>query len=262
MISSNPTSLEPDATAHTTLLELRDVHKQFGKEVVIKGVSLQLDQGQTLAVLGKSGCGKTTLLKMIAGLESLNSGQIMLNGADLTRVPAQKRSILYLYQEPLLLPHLDVFENVAFGLRLQRQAKSEIQQRTDQMLAELELEAHRRKFPHQLSGGQRQRVAFGRAMIVKPKLLLLDEPFGNLDVEIRSQMQRFFKRVVGEFGIPALFVTHDLKEALLMGDRLAYMRDGSLKTYADRDAFVHDPESGVQNEIAFWRALEQHHERT
>jgi ABC-type Fe3+/spermidine/putrescine transport system ATPase subunit len=249
-------------TTPSTLLELQDVHKQFGAEAVIKGVSFTLGEGQTLAILGRSGCGKTTLLKIIAGLESLDRGKILLDGKDLTRTPPQKRSILYLYQEPLLLPHLNVFENVAFGLRLQRLGKAEIKSRTEQMLVELELTEHRNKQPDQLSGGQRQRVAFGRAMIVKPKLLLLDEPFGNLDVEIRSQMQRFFKKVVGEFAIPALFVTHDLKEALLMGDRLAHMRNGSLKTYDDRDAFVHDPDSGVQNEIAFWRALEQHHERT
>lgn len=245
-----------------TLLELEDVHKQFGAEVVIRGVSLSLGDGQTLAVLGKSGCGKTTLLKIIAGLESLDRGRIMLNGEDLTHTPPQKRGILYLYQEPLLLPHLNVFENVAFGLRLQRLPKAEILARTDQMLTELDMQEHATKLPVQLSGGQRQRVAFGRAMIVKPKLLLLDEPFGNLDVEIRSQMQRFFKKVVREFGIPALFVTHDLKEALLMGERLAHMRDGVLKTYADRDAFVHDPDSGVQNEVAFWRALEQDHGRS
>lgn len=250
----------PQADAPRTVMQLRDVHKTFGSEEVIKGVNLDLGEGQTLAILGRSGCGKTTLLKIIAGLERQDRGSIVLEGNDLTKTPPQKRSILYLYQEPLLLPHLDVFENVAFGLRLKRLPKPEIAQRTEQMLAELELESHGRKLPHQLSGGQRQRVSFGRAMIVKPKLLLLDEPFGNLDVEIRSQMQRFFKKVVGEFRIPALFVTHDLKEALLMGDCLAYMREGILKTYADRDAFVHDPDSGVQNEIAFWRALEQHHD--
>jgi len=236
-------------------LDVIRLRKAFGREPVLRGLSFSLEGHRTLSILGRSGCGKTTLLKIIAGLEAAGDGQVVLQGEDITQKAPQDRGVVYLYQEPLLFPHLNVWDNVAFGLRLRRLDTAQIRRRVDEMLENLELSEHPDKMPNQLSGGQRQRVAFGRALIVNPALLLLDEPFASLDVEIRATMQRLFKRVAAQYEITALFVTHDLKEAILMGDRIAYMRDGTLKTYASKDAFIADPEVGVQNEIAFWNSL-------
>ena len=234
---------------------VRGLSKAFGGERVLDRLDLDLAHSQTLAVLGRSGCGKTTLLKILAGLCAADEGSVRLGERDLDGVPPQARGVVYLYQEPLLFPHLDVFENVAFGLRLRRTPAAALRGRVEEMLAALELEAHARKRTAQLSGGQRQRVAFGRALITNPTLLLLDEPFGNLDVEIRGQMQRLFQRVARRFAITSLFVTHDLKEALLMGDRLALLRAGRLTAYASREAFVADPETGAAAERDFWVGL-------
>lgn len=242
-----------------SILEVANLEKQFGSESVLTGVNLFLQQGETLSVLGRSGSGKTTLLKIIAGLEQADAGQIMLQDRQITKQPPQQRGIVYLYQEPLLLPHLNLFENMAFGLRLQNMAKPEIKKRTLELIEQLGLENHLKKMPHQLSGGQRQRVAFGRAIIVKPNVLLLDEPFGNLDIEIRTQVQHLFKQITGAYQIPAIFVTHDLKEAILMGDRLAFMRNGRLKTYKNQQEFIQDPESGVAREVQFWLDLSAKH---
>ncbi|RMF57176.1 MAG: ATP-binding cassette domain-containing protein [Bacteroidetes bacterium] len=237
------------------LLEVMQLRKRFGTEEVLRGVSLSVPAHATLSIVGPSGCGKTTLLKIIAGLTTADGGTVRLDGEDLTGVPPQRRGTVYLYQEPLLFPHLDVFENVAFGLRLRRVPEAELRRRTEAMLAELDLTTHARKRPRQLSGGQRQRVALGRAIIVNPRLLLLDEPFASLDVDIRAAMQDLFLRLVRQYRITSLFVTHDLKEALRVGDRLATLRAGVLKSYPTKEAFIDDPETGVQRELAFWERL-------
>ncbi|MFY9825238.1 MAG: ABC transporter ATP-binding protein [Thermoanaerobaculia bacterium] len=236
-------------------LELRGISKSFGSEPVLADVSLAVGHRETVSVLGRSGSGKTTLLKIIAGLETAGRGEILLDGRRIDAVPPQARGIVYLYQEPLLFPHLDVWENVAFGLRLRGVVGEEVTRRVGEMIASLELEDHARKRPHQLSGGQRQRVSFGRALIVQPALLLLDEPFGNLDAETRTGMQALFKRVAAAYRITSLFVTHDLKEAILMGDRFAHLKAGCLRLFGDREAFAADPEIGVMNEVRFWESL-------
>jgi putrescine transport system ATP-binding protein len=236
-------------------LELRSVCKRFGREPVLREVSLALAAEQTLSVLGASGSGKTTLLKIIAGLEAQDSGEVHLAGARLDGLPPERRGVVYLYQEPLLFPHLDVFENVAFGLRLRRTPRAELERRTGALLEELGLAEHARKRPPQLSGGQRQRAAFGRALIVEPRLLLLDEPFGALDAGTRAAMQDLFRRVARAQRIAALFVTHDLKEALVVGDCFAQLAHGGLAQYSDREAFLRDPASGAGEEIRFWSEL-------
>src|ERR1700704_2850707 len=192
---------------------MHGISKAFGAEPVLADVSLAVDHHETVSVLGRSGSGKTTLLKIVAGLETADRGELRLDGRRLDGVPPQARGVVYLYQEPLLFPHLDVWENVAFGLRLRGVGGEELARRVQEMIASLELEDHARKRPHQLSGGQRQRVSFGRALIIQPALLLLDEPFGNLDAETRTGMQALFKRVAAAYRITSLFVTHDLKEA-------------------------------------------------
>jgi putrescine transport system ATP-binding protein len=237
------------------LLHVEGLSRRFGTEAVLANVGLTLAAEQTMSVLGRSGSGKTTLLKIIAGLEAADSGRVLLQGADITQVPPERRGIVYLYQEPLLFPHLNVFDNVAFGLRVRQLAAAETKQRTTAMLDELGLSDHVRKMPDQLSGGQRQRAAFGRALIVQPRLLLLDEPFGALDSETRTAMQALYRRVTREHRIATLFVTHDLKEAILVADRYAYVAAGQLTQYPDLGAFLAEPEIRAAEEIDFWTSL-------
>ncbi|GAA5030206.1 hypothetical protein GCM10011506_19140 [Marivirga lumbricoides] len=236
-------------------LEVKNIKKAFHKEQVISLLNFTLEAHKTLSILGKSGCGKTTMLKIIAGLESPDSGDILLNSLRINEQAPEKRGIVYLYQEDLLFPHLTVFENIAFGLRIKKVDKNIIAEKVNTMIQRLELEGQADKMPHQLSGGQRQRVSFGRAIITNPSLLLLDEPFGSLDAGTRTRMQLLFKKLAEEFSITSLFVTHDLKEAILMGDEIGYMEKGNLKVYKDRDSFINDPMTGVQNEISFWDSL-------
>ena len=236
-------------------LTVRGLAKAFAAERVLDGLDFDLERSQTLAILGRSGCGKTTLLKILAGLCAPDAGTVRLGGKVLDGMAPQARGVVYLYQEPLLFPHLDVFENIAFGLRLRHTPAARLCERVGEMLAALEMGAHARKRPTELSGGQRQRVAFGRALIINPILLLLDEPFGNLDVETRVQMQRLFQQIALRFAITSLFVTHDLKEALLVGDRLALLRAGRLTAYPSREAFVADTDTGASREREFWLTL-------
>lgn len=237
------------------LLTVQNLHLRFGAEEVLCGVDFSVQACETLAVLGRSGCGKTTLLKTLAGLLQPDTGDILLERKSILRRPPQQRGLVYLYQEALLFPHLNVFENVAFGLRLRRESEASVREQTTRLLEHLNLAAQTAKMPHQLSGGQKQRVSFGRALIINPRILLLDEPFGNLDVETRANMQALFRRVAGEYRTTALFVTHDLKEAVLMGDRLAYMENGRLDVFDDLKAFVNDSRTGMKQEMDFWIKL-------
>ncbi len=236
-------------------LKISHINKSFGQEQVLQDLSFSLEAQRLLSILGRSGSGKTTLLKIIAGLETPDGGSVELDGKAMDNLPAHLRNIVYLYQEPLLFPHLNAFENIAFGLRLRKLPEVEIRQKTGDMLASLDLSGQSNKMPDQLSGGQRQRVAFGRALIINPRVLLLDEPFGALDTETRQAMQQLLKRIVADFKITTLFVTHDLKEALLMGDEIALMQDGILKKYETKTDFIQDARTGVQEEIGFWERL-------
>jgi putrescine transport system ATP-binding protein len=236
-------------------LRIENLAKSYGNEAVLRDVALRLEAHHTLSVLGRSGCGKTTLLKNVAGLEPVDQGEIFLDDRRITTLPPQRRNVIYLYQEPLLFPHLDVFENIVFGLRLRGLDEKTIRARAEEMILSLDLAAHVRKRPEQLSGGQRQRVAFGRALIVRPSLLLLDEPFSNLDPDIRSGMQRLFLKVARQMAITSLFVTHDLKESLIVGDRFALLEKGRLHLFASREEFIADPRTGVDREIGFWQSI-------
>ncbi len=238
-------------------LTVQGVHKRFGREEVLRGSSLEVPIGKTLSVLGRSGSGKTTLLKIIAGLETADAGEVRLGGEVIDALPPAARNIVYLYQEALLFPHLTVRDNIAFGLRIRKTPSIELRAQVDEMLAALDLEGQAHKLPDQLSGGQRQRVAFGRALVVRPRVMLLDEPFGALDVETRADMQALYTRMAALRGITAVFVTHDLKEALIMGQQLAVMQGGQLTHYATREAFVADETTGVGQEMEFWRKLNE-----
>lgn len=236
-------------------LEVQNIVKSFGHEQVVKDLTFSLDAKKTLSILGKSGCGKTTMLKTIGGLVAPDSGCIRLKGEDITHKKPEKRNSVYLYQEDLLFPHLTAFENIAFGLRLKKIPDSIIKEQVQHMLSSLELGGQSQKMPNQLSGGQRQRVSFGRAIITNPSLLLLDEPFGSLDAGTRHRMQGLFKKLAEEFAITSLFVTHDLKEAVLMGDEIGFMQSGTLKVYTNKKDFISDPNTGVLDEIEFWGGL-------
>lgn len=236
-------------------LEVNHIQKKYKDKQVIQDVSFGLQAHQTLSVLGKSGCGKSTLLKIIAGIEDQDNGEVILNGKNISKIKSNERNIVYLFQEPLLFPNLNVFENIAFGLRIRKMASADVEQKVAQMLESLELQDHAKKMPHQISGGQKQRVAFGRALIINPPLILLDEPFSSLDVETRATMQQLYKTIAKKFNITALFVTHDLKEALLMGDKISYMDKGLLEIFNSKKDFIEADKTGVKSEIDFWNNL-------
>ena len=237
------------------ILRVQDIDVRLGGQLILREVSFVVEAHTTMAIIGASGCGKTTLLRTIAGLVVAERGQIMLGTENIDSLAPNRRGIVYLNQEPLLFPHLNLFENIAFGLRLRRVTDAEIRERVEKLLLQLELDGLEIRHPVALSGGQRQRVAFGRALAVDPALLLLDEPFSNLDPEIRANMQDLFKRLANERGTTALFVTHDLKELIQVGDSFAMIREARVYTYRDRHEFCADPTSGVDREAAFWRAF-------
>jgi ABC-type sugar transport system ATPase subunit len=237
------------------ILRVANISKSYGTHEVLRDVALSVGEGETLSILGRSGCGKTTLLKIVAGLVDAGHGDIHLKGERINDMPVAQRNIVYIYQEPLLFPHLSVFENIAFGLRVRKREEGSVRSETGRMLDDLDLASHAGKMPHQLSGGQRQRVAFGRAIIINPSVLLLDEPFSNLDAETRASMQILFKRLADTYRIASVFVTHDLKEAILLGDTIAYMEEGRLIHFSDKREFIEHPEYGARREIEFWTSL-------
>lgn len=237
------------------ILQVKNISKKFGTEIILSDVNLTLEKGKTLSLLGTSGSGKTTLLKIIAGLEHQDDGTLFLNEMEISQAKPQERQCVYLYQESLLFPHLNVFENIAFGLRIRKEKEEIIQQKVDAILEMIDLKNHSNKMTNQLSGGQKQRVSFARAIVIEPTVLLLDEPFGALDSATRKQMQILFKDLVSKMNVSSIFVTHDLKEAIIMGDSIGKIEKGRLIQYQDKTAFFNDENSGVQNEIDFWKQL-------
>ena len=211
------------------MVELKKVTKQFGEFTAVEAIDLHVKAGEFLTLLGPSGCGKTTLLRMIAGFERPTSGSVFLDGHDVTDVPPNKRDVNQVFQSYALFPHLNVWDNVAFGLRVKRIAKPEIAVRVADAIKLVSLTGMEKRKPDQLSGGQRQRVALARAVVNRPKVLLLDEPLGALDAELRRTMQLELKTLQRSLGITFIFVTHDQEEALSMSDRIAVMNRGHLE---------------------------------
>ena len=210
-------------------MRLERVSKRFNDVVAVNDLSLQVEHGEFFSMLGPSGCGKTTTLRMIAGFEAVSSGTVYLGEQDVTDVPPYRRNVNTVFQSYALFPHLNVFENVAFGLRRRRVSTNEIGQRVGRMLELVELPGYERRRISQLSGGQQQRVALARALINEPQVLLLDEPLGALDLKLRKQMQLELKRIQTEVGITFIYVTHDQEEAMTMSDRIAVMRRGRIE---------------------------------
>nr|WP_279076989.1 spermidine/putrescine ABC transporter ATP-binding protein PotA [Hafnia alvei] len=211
------------------VVRLTGIRKSFDDKDIITDLDLTINHGEFLTILGPSGCGKTTVLRLIAGLEDVDDGRVILDGDDITHVPAENRCVNTVFQSYALFPHMTVLDNVAFGLRMQKRPEAEIIPRAHEALRMVQLEEFAQRRPHQLSGGQQQRVAIARAVVNKPKVLLLDESLSALDYKLRKQMQNELKALQRKLGITFIFVTHDQEEALTMSDRIVVMRDGKIE---------------------------------
>jgi sulfate transport system ATP-binding protein len=226
-------------------IALDHVVKNFGSFRALDGVSLDLPRGELVALLGPSGCGKTTLLRIIAGLETAESGRILLDGVDATDRHVRERQVGFVFQHYALFRHMSVFENVAFGLRVKprkvRPAETQIRRRVNELLDLVQLGWLKDRFPGQLSGGQRQRIALARALAVEPQVLLLDEPFGALDAQVRKELRRWLRRLHDELHISSVFVTHDQEEALEVADRIVLMNNGRIEQTGAPRQIYEDP---------------------
>jgi spermidine/putrescine transport system ATP-binding protein len=224
-------------------VRLVGLEKSFDGAPAVRGIDLDIRAGEFFSLLGPSGCGKTTTLRMIAGFEAPTRGQILIDGADVVRVPPHRRPVNTVFQSYALFPFLDVWHNVAFGLRYQKVGKAETDRRVGEMLELVQMGDYAKRRPGQLSGGQQQRVALARALVLGPSVLLLDEPLGALDAKLRKHLQLELKSVQESVGVTFVYVTHDQEEALTMSDRLAVMRDGQVEQVGEPEAVYSAPES-------------------
>jgi spermidine/putrescine transport system ATP-binding protein len=227
--------------ASTADVRLEDVTKRFGDVAAVDGIALHIQSGGFFSLLGPSGCGKTTTLRMIGGFEQPDEGRILLGGKDVAGLPAYRRDVNTVFQSYALFPHLDVFGNVAYGLRRKKVPKSQIPGRVSRILEIVDLPGFERRRVSQLSGGQQQRVALARALVNSPQVLLLDEPLGALDLKLRKQMQLELKGIQHELGVTFIYVTHDQEEAMTMSDRLAVMRDGRIEQVGEPQEVYENP---------------------
>src|SRR5918997_1328378 len=224
-------------------VRLERVTKAFKDTVAVDDVSLTIEQGEFFSLLGPSGCGKTTTLRMIGGFEEPSKGSIYLGGTEVTGLPPYKRDVNTVFQSYALFPHLNVYENVAYGLKRRKIGSDDIKRRVDEMLELVDLPAFGSRRITQMSGGQQQRVALARALVNRPQVLLLDEPLGALDLKLRKQMQLELKRIQKEVGITFIYVTHDQEEAMTMSDRIAVMNGGRFEQLGDPESLYERPET-------------------
>ena len=231
-----------------SILQLQQIRKSFADTEVLKGIDLEAGQGEFITLLGASGCGKTTTLRIIAGLELPDSGQVILEGRDITDWEPNRRDVNTVFQNYALFPHMNVADNVGYGLKIRKVPKAQIAERVERALRLVQLEEYGKRMPDQLSGGQKQRIAIARAVINEPKVLLLDEPLGALDLKLRRQMQLELKRLQKQLGITFIYITHDQEEAINMSDRIGVMHEGVLEQmgtpnevyYRPRTSYVAD----------------------
>jgi spermidine/putrescine transport system ATP-binding protein len=232
---------ETDVAAPAVDVALERVTKRFGETTAVDDVVLDIFHGEFFSLLGPSGCGKTTTLSMIGGFETPTSGRVRLGGRDVSRVAAYRRDVNTVFQSYALFPHLDVFDNIAFGLRRRRLGKEEISSRVSEALRLVDLPGFEKRTSAQLSGGQQQRIALARALVNQPRVLLLDEPLGALDLKLRKQMQLELKRIQQDVGITFLYVTHDQEEAMVMSNRLAVMNNGKIEQLGSPEEVYESP---------------------
>ncbi|MEG1676096.1 MAG: ABC transporter ATP-binding protein [Clostridia bacterium] len=233
---SEPIKKEP-------ILHLDGLCKDYGDGLVLHGLSLDIYAGEFLTLLGPSGCGKTTTLRIIAGLERPTAGHVFLEGVDVTELPPEKRHVNTVFQNYALFPHMNVFQNIAYGLKVLRVSKREQHERVMAALSLVRLSGYEKRLPTQLSGGQRQRVAIARAVVLQPKVLLLDEPLGALDLKLRQEMQHELKRLQQQLGITFVYITHDQEEALNMSSRIVIMRNGSIEQIGTPEDVYEHPQT-------------------
>lgn len=225
-------------------LELKEIKKSFTEgEAVLDNISLEISKGEFITLLGSSGCGKTTTLRIIAGLEQPDAGSVWLDGREVTGLEPNQRDVNTVFQNYALFPHMNVAENIGYGLKLKKVPKSEIRKKVSRMLELVQLEGYEKRKPSELSGGQKQRVAIARALVNNPKILLLDEPLGALDLQLRRAMQIELKHLQKKLGITFIYITHDQEEAINMSDRIAVMRDGRIEQIGTPDEIYNHPKT-------------------
>ncbi|WNF36241.1 ABC transporter ATP-binding protein [Bacillaceae bacterium IKA-2] len=225
------------------VIKLVNCQKEFSEGTIFKDITVEIAEGEIVSLVGPSGTGKSTLLRCIAGLENLTSGEIFVEGNNIVNVSPSQRPIVMMFQQTLLFPHLTVIENVTYGLKMRKVGKRERIKGGQEFLAKVEMTGFENRYPYELSGGQQQRVALARALILKPKLLLLDEPFSSLDPELRSTLREWVHGLLKQEGMTAMFVTHDKEEAMLIGDRVAVLENGTLQQIGTPDEVYHFPKN-------------------
>lgn len=225
------------------LVQIQSINKSFDDQKILNDISLDIFHGEFITLLGPSGCGKTTLLRILGGFETVDSGSVLLNGTSLLDIPAHKRAVNTIFQSYALFPHMNVFDNIAFGLRMKGLPKEQINEEVQRILESVKLSSFSKKLPRELSGGQQQRVAIARAIVNKPALLLLDEPLSALDYKLRKAMQIELKELQRSLGITFLFVTHDQEEALSMSDRIVVMNHGQIEQMGTPKEIYENPKN-------------------
>ncbi|NJK70505.1 MAG: ABC transporter ATP-binding protein [Microcoleus sp. CSU_2_2] len=239
------TALNQGITSTDTALdvELRKVFKVFNGETAVRGVDLEIHQGEFFSILGPSGCGKTTTLRLIAGFETPSAGELMIRGQSMTNTPAYRRPVNTVFQSYALFGHMSVWDNIAFGLRIKKLGKAEVEERVREALQLVKMESFANRFPGQMSGGQQQRVALARALVNRPAVLLLDEPLGALDLKLRKQMQLELSNLHQELGLTFVMVTHDQEEAMSLSDRIAVMNEGRIEQIGSPEEIYECPQT-------------------
>jgi ABC-type Fe3+/spermidine/putrescine transport system ATPase subunit len=220
-----------------------EISKMFGQTIILQDINFQVEEGEIVVLLGASGSGKTTILRIIAGLETANTGQVILHGRDVTELPARDRGVGVIFQAYALFPKMTLEQNIGYGLRLRKKTKAEINKRVKDLIDLVNLGEHVKKYPSQLSGGQQQRVAIARALAYNPEILLFDEPFSALDAQIRSHLRREIRQLLKKINVPAIFITHDQEEALEIGDRIAVLNQGRIEQIATPYEMYNRPET-------------------
>jgi len=236
-------------------LELKNITKSYDDLLAVNNVSIKVSSGKLLSLVGPSGCGKTTILRVVAGLISSDRGQVILNGQDITSLPANQRPTVTVFQEYALFPHLNVFDNVAYGLKSRHIKKRELKERVDEALILLKISELRKRKIHELSGGQQQRVAVARSLVINPQVILFDEPLSSLDAKLRVEMREEIRRIQQQTGITALYVTHDQEEALAVADQVAVMNQGQIEQLGTPEEVYNNPLTTFVGQFIGWGNL-------